>query len=110
MNYHSAVLVTVSALIAVGALRFMYRHVCVLNAATASDIYPFLLKIDMEWIYGTFRPDAEKHFRENLPKNDYSSSASTLQLIIAINSRIMSGFFSLGQIFRRVSLTETEDT
>ena len=34
---------------------------------TANDVPPFLLKIDMEAVYGTFYPEAEKHLRPRSP-------------------------------------------
>jgi hypothetical protein len=71
MNYHLAALVAVGSLVAAGTLRLIYRHVCGLSARTANDVYPFLLKIDMEAIYGTFHPDSEKHFRETSSKAEF---------------------------------------
>jgi hypothetical protein len=44
----------------------LYEWLFKLSQRTASDVLGFLIKIDMELIYGTFLPEAEKHFRETL--------------------------------------------
>jgi hypothetical protein len=38
---------------------------------TASDVLPFLRKIDMEVVYGTFHPEAEEQLREKLPAQEF---------------------------------------
>jgi hypothetical protein len=86
MNYHLAALIAVGSLVAAGSLRLIYHHVCGLSARTANDVYPFLLKIDMEAVYGTFHPDPESTFARLYPKLNSSkcnSSAFIWQFIIA---------------------------
>lgn len=63
-----AVLVSIVCILGLSRLwhwlfRFAYR--------TANDVFPFLLKMDMEAVYGTFHPDPEKHFRNSLPAAEF---------------------------------------
>src|SRR5438105_774264 len=43
--------------------KFAYR--------AANDVFPFLFKLDMEALYGTFHPDPEKTFRESLTPQEF---------------------------------------
>ncbi len=38
---------------------------------TANDVLPFLRKIDMEAVYGTFHPEAEEQLRKSLPAKEF---------------------------------------
>jgi len=38
---------------------------------TANDVFPFLLKMDMEALYGTFHPEAEDQLKKTLPEKEF---------------------------------------
>src|SRR5690349_17603514 len=99
MNYHLVALVAVGLLVALGALCLIYQHVCGLSVRTASNVYPFLLKIDMEAVYGTFHPEPEQHFREILSKAEFRQMQfKRIQLAIHYCNQLskMPRFSSLG--------------
>lgn len=72
MNRESLVLVAfLGTLGCVVAIRFIYRSACALSRRTANDVFPFLLKVDIEALYGTFHPEAEETFRKQLPPREF---------------------------------------
>jgi hypothetical protein len=54
-------------LLALGLALFWTRF----TLRTASDVLPFLRKIEMELIYGTFHPEAEEQLRTSLPADEF---------------------------------------
>lgn len=54
-------------LLALGLALFWTRF----TLRTANDVLPFLRKIEMEVIYGTFHPEAEEQLREKLPAREF---------------------------------------
>jgi hypothetical protein len=71
MNVETSALVALGTLAFIAGLRLIYHEVCGFSSRTANDVFPFLLKIDMEALYGTFHPDAEEHFRCTLPAAEF---------------------------------------
>ncbi|MGE5321537.1 MAG: hypothetical protein ACM3SW_01660 [Actinomycetota bacterium] len=45
--------------------RLIYGCVSSFSCRSFHDVYPFLLPVDQEALYGTFHPEAEEMFREN---------------------------------------------
>jgi len=66
MNIELFALAVVVALVLIGGVPLFYEWLFKFSDRTANDVFPFLMKIDMEAIYGTFHPDPEKQFRETL--------------------------------------------
>jgi hypothetical protein len=66
MNIELFALAVVVAIVLVGGVPLFYGWLFRFSNRTANDVFPFLLKIDMEGVYGTFHPDPGKNFRENL--------------------------------------------
>lgn len=56
----SVVLLTLGALL---LARVLYRIMCGFSMRSPQDVFPFLLRLDMELLYGAFHPEAEEHFR-----------------------------------------------
>lgn len=54
-----------------GLLLGAYRWLCRFSERTASDVLPFLQKVDLELLYGTFHPEAEDFLRENHPPGEF---------------------------------------
>src|ERR1043166_4902907 len=73
MNISLFALAVVVAIVLVAGVRLFYCWLFKFSNRTASDVFPFLIKIDMELIYGTFHPDSEKHFRENLSETEFKA-------------------------------------
>ncbi len=71
LAHGSGALITTATLIAISTTRFVLRAVCKLSPTTPNEVYPFLLKVDMDAVYGTFHPDVEKQFRETLPAAEF---------------------------------------
>src|SRR5689334_16022658 len=49
----------------------VYRRLCRFSERTCSDVLPFLHKIDLEVLYGTFHPEAEETLREQLSPKEF---------------------------------------
>lgn len=71
MNIGLFALAMVVAIVLIGGIPLFYGWLFKFSNRTANDVYPFLIKIDMEAIYGTFHPDPEKHFRETLSEAEF---------------------------------------
>ena len=71
MNVEPLAVVVIGTLISITCLHFIYDHVCGFSRRTANDVFPFLVKLDMEALYGTFHPDPEKRFRESLSPREF---------------------------------------
>lgn len=71
MNGESSAVMFAGALAFVMGIRVIYRNVCGFSSRMANDVFPFLLRIDMEALYGTFHPDPEEHFRTSLPPAEF---------------------------------------
>jgi hypothetical protein len=67
MNVEASALVSLGTLAFVGGVRLIYHEVCGFSSRAPNDVFPFLFKIDMEAMYGTFHPDVEERFRASLP-------------------------------------------
>ena len=71
MNVETSALVVLGTLACVATVRLIYREVCGFTSRTPNDVFPFLLKIDMEALYGTFHPEVEESFKKNLPSPEF---------------------------------------
>jgi hypothetical protein len=49
----------------------LYRWLCRFSEFTANDVLPFLQKIDLEVLWGTFHPEAEDGLREQLSAREF---------------------------------------
>lgn len=67
MNVEASALVALGTLAFVIGLRLIYQEVCGFSSRAPNDVFPFLFKIDMEALNGTFHPEVEDHFRSSLP-------------------------------------------
>jgi|SRR5215469_15052611 len=54
-----------------GLLVAIYKWATRFSLRTANDVYPFLRKVDIEALNGTFHPEAEQTLRENLPADEF---------------------------------------
>lgn len=63
-------LVAVLAVCSVGAA-IILQWLCRFSERSPSDILPFLHKIDLEILYGTFHPEAEDVLRRELPPSEF---------------------------------------
>ena len=98
--------VEASALVALGTLAFVigvrliYHEVCGFSSRAPNDVFPFLLKIDMEALNGTFHPEVEESFRSSLPWLEFKRvqwKRIHLAIHSAIRSPTMPGSFSAGR-------------
>jgi hypothetical protein len=71
MNVEPSAVMFAGALASVVGIRVIYGSVCGFSSRMANDVFPFLFKIDMEALFGTFHPDPEKHFRTSLPAAEF---------------------------------------
>ena len=71
MNGELIAVIGLFVIVCVFGLYRLYEWLFRLSHRTANDVYPFLVKIDMEAIYGTFHPEPEKHFRETLSEVEF---------------------------------------
>jgi hypothetical protein len=71
MHFESSALVALGTIAFIAGMRLIYREVCGFSSRTANDVFPFLQRIDMEALYGTFHPDAEEHFRSSLSAAEF---------------------------------------
>jgi hypothetical protein len=71
MNVEPSAVMFAGALASVAGVRLIYGSVCGFSSRMANDVFPFLFKMDMEAVYGTFHPDPEKHFRNSLPAAEF---------------------------------------
>jgi hypothetical protein len=67
MNVETSALVALGTLAFLVGIRLIYHEACGFSSRTPNDVFPFLLKIDMEALYGTFHPQVEEQFRNSLP-------------------------------------------
>jgi len=63
MAHGSTVVVVLLTLGCLLTLRLIYRFMCGFSARSPQDVFPFLLHLDMELLFGAFHPEAEEHFR-----------------------------------------------
>ena len=68
MNFTSLITAAVTCGVFVVAL---YRRLCRFSERTCSDVLPFLQKIDLEVLYGTFHPEAEEMKRQELSPQEF---------------------------------------
>jgi hypothetical protein len=54
-----------------GVLIAIYKWATRFSLRTANDVYPFLRKVDMEALNGTFHPEAEQSLRDQLPAEEF---------------------------------------
>ena len=52
-------------------IALLYEWLCRFSERSATDVLPFLQKIDLEVLYGTFHPEAEAMLREQLPLKEF---------------------------------------
>lgn len=101
MNFFSLV----SALVTCGVLAAaLYEWLCRFSERSPSDVLPFLQKIDLEVMYGTFHPEAEEVLRRRLPPNEFRQIqwkrfhlAIHYCLLLAANSRVLQGWARYGK-------------
>lgn len=65
-----ALTILVSVVCIVGFPR-VWRWLFTFAYRAANDVFPFLLKTDMEALYGTFHPDVEKPFRDSMSPAEF---------------------------------------
>ncbi len=63
MSLDSVAIIIPGALGCAYLVRLVYRSLFGFSRRSPNDVLPFLRKIDMEALYGTFHPEAEEHFR-----------------------------------------------
>lgn len=63
-------LVAVLVLCGLGAAG-IFQLLCRFSERSPSDVLPFLQKIDLEVLYGTFHPEAEEMLRRQLPRAEF---------------------------------------
>jgi hypothetical protein len=56
---------------AIAAARFTLERLCGFSDRTAKDVVPFLRKIDMDAVYGTFHPSVEAEYKDRLSPRDF---------------------------------------
>jgi hypothetical protein len=66
MNVEASVLVALGTLAFIIGIRLIYHEVCGFSSRAPNDVFPFLFKIDMESLNGTFHPEVEDRFRSSL--------------------------------------------
>lgn len=71
MNVELFGLAIAVGIICTAGLRRLHQWIVRFSHRTANDVPPFLLKIEMEALYGTFHPEAEQHFRDSLPPPEF---------------------------------------
>jgi hypothetical protein len=71
MSFGPSALPIVGTAAFVAGIRLIYVGVCGFSLRTANDVFPFLLKVDMEALYGTFHPEPEERFRNSLPAAEF---------------------------------------
>jgi hypothetical protein len=72
MNRESLALMTfIGSVVSVFGVRLIYQCACGFSRRTANDVFPFLFKVDIEALYGTFHPEAEEDFRHRLQPKEF---------------------------------------
>jgi hypothetical protein len=71
MNVEILALAIVVSIICTSLLRRLHQWVVRFSHRMANDVFPFLFKLDMEALYGTFHPDPEKGFRNSLSSQEF---------------------------------------
>jgi hypothetical protein len=71
MNLESVAVIILSSVACAVGSRVICGALWGFSSRTANDVPPFLLKIDMEALYGTFHPEAEEHFKNRLPEGEF---------------------------------------
>jgi hypothetical protein len=71
MSLEAASLIVVTTVACILAARLTYSSICAFSVRTPNDVFPFLLKVDMEALNGTFHPEVEEHFRASLSAEDF---------------------------------------
>ena len=71
MSLEAASLIVLATVASMLAARLTYSSICAFSVRTPNDVFPFLLKVDMEALNGTFHPEVEEHFRTNLSTKDF---------------------------------------
>ena len=71
MNLESVALIAVGSLTGTVVGRMACTSLWGLSSRTANDVFPFLLKMDMEALYGTFHPEAEEQLKNTLPEKEF---------------------------------------
>lgn len=67
MNVEASALVALGTLAFVVGVRLIYGEVCGFSSRTPNDVFPFLVKIEMEALNGTFHPEVEEQVKSSLP-------------------------------------------
>lgn len=72
MALNNPVLIAIAVLVAFLFIFLLFRKwVYSFADWNASDVVPFLRKIDLEILWGIFHPEAEKELRERLPADEF---------------------------------------
>ena len=82
----------------------LYERLCRLSELSPSDVLPFLQKIDLEVLYGTFHPEAEEMLRQKLPPAEFKEIqwkrfhlAIHYCKLLTANSRVLQGWTLYGR-------------
>jgi len=71
MTHESTVAVVLLTLCALLLTRVLYRFMCGFSMRSPQDVFPFLLHLEMELLYGAFHPEAEEHFRNKYSPKEF---------------------------------------
>ena len=96
-------LITIPVTCAVAAV-ILYEWLCRFSERSPSDVLPFLQKIDLEVLYGTFHPEAEEMLRQKLPPAEFKEIqwkrfhlAIHYCKLLTANSRVLQGWTLYGR-------------
>jgi hypothetical protein len=73
MNFQILTAAVLGGITAVFASRFITRWLCGFPNRTAKDVVPFLRKLDMELVYGTFHPDVEEEQKTRMSPREFKT-------------------------------------
>jgi hypothetical protein len=73
MNFASFVVAVLAGFVCSYFARSLFSWLCGFSERTANDVVPFLRKIDMEVVYGTFHPEVEDEYRAQTPPKDFNA-------------------------------------
>jgi hypothetical protein len=71
MNVELFGLAIMVGIICTFVLRRLHQWIVRFSHRAANDVFPFLLKIEVDALYGTFHPDVEKYFRDSMPATEF---------------------------------------
>ena len=96
-------LITIPVTCAVAAI-ILYEWLCRFSELSPNDVLPFLQKIDLEVLYGTFHPEAEEMLRQKLSPVEFKlvqwkrfHLAIHYCKLLTANSRVLQGWTLYGR-------------